>query len=241
VTDLDTLDRLALIEPPSEIPSPPYRVLSAEAGSIRNLDITLRLPRLFFETLASHVRTSNSHEHTQTPHVSMVPVGIWMRVWPALAARLQQLQRFHVWMDHEDGKSWSLVDERAILSSLTGSVRPENIDCLRQVTFNLPKLHPRYENAEHHFTESSRKPPPFVTIHRRLRQREFYEETAPGISRVTNMPDFPVLFELVEYTAQAGFGPGMSLEEVEEREREIWERGGDPEREVLGEWGGYMY
>jgi len=155
-----------------------------------------------------------------------------MRIWPAIAARLQQLQRLHIWIDHDDSRIWSLVDERAVLSSITTPLTPGSAARLKYLRFDLPKLHPRYEDAARHFTEGSREPPPYVTIERRLRQRHFYVETAPGTGTVVDTQDFPVLFELVDYTAE-GPGAPMSLEEVEEWEREIWEAGGDPVNEVF--------
>ncbi|OIW26328.1 hypothetical protein CONLIGDRAFT_646505 [Coniochaeta ligniaria NRRL 30616] len=237
VTDLNTLDYLVQIPPTSEPQSSWYEALTTDARLIKKLDLTLRLPLSFFQTLADHMeRLASSIEmmEVQQPSISASLssavddslLNVWIRVWPALASRLRQLQRLHVWVDHDDTKSWSLVDERSLLSYIATWISRDRIHCLEGVTFNLPKLHPRHENPGRHFTKDSPQPPPSIMITRRLRQCHFPVETIPGIYQVADEPDFPVLFELVDATADTD--QPMSLEEVEEMERDMWQRGEDP-------------
>lgn len=237
VTDLGTLDCMANIQSTDGSQCLPYAVLPTEPRFIKNLDITLRLPLTFFQALADYTKKSSSSQSTQKHDTSIAASltvnvsesdlrSVWMRVWPALAIRSRELQRLHIWIDHDVSKSWSLVEERLVLSYITTWISPDSVGSLKSVIFNIPKLHPRHEDPQHHFTTNSPQPPGFVKLIRRLRQCYFYEETAPEVGKVDYEPDFPVLFELCDYTADPG--PPMLLEEVEEMERDMWKRGQDP-------------
>lgn len=230
VTDLETLDHLAQSHLSfGSLCKSPYGLLHGVGPLLRKLSITLRLPLSFFEAVSSDAATSSPSRNTQTPAVSMATrqASLWIRVWPALAVQLQQLQSLHLWLDHDDRSSWSFVDERAALSSFTASMSTDKIPTLEDIAVNLPNLHLRHEKPEHHFTKGSPQPPAHVTLNRRLRQRYFSEESISGHIWVTYTADFPVLLEIIDPEARDCGGVDMTREELEDWERELWERGED--------------
>lgn len=250
VTDLETLDHLAQSNSGSQTLSSPYRILFTKAPLLRRLHITLRFSLPLFRAIAILAAVPTSSDCPKTGHVNMPPFHTsvsecdgarkWLQVRPALARRLQGLQNLHLWLDHDESASWSLVNERAVVSSILASMSPDMIPGLGTATVNLPMLHPRYEVPDRHYMGGKAQPPAFALIDRRLRQNHFYEETDSGAGSVTYAPDFPAMFELCEYTADSDFGPAMSPEQVEEMERDSWARGVDPEDDIweLAPWQG---
>lgn len=113
-----------------------------------------------------------------------------------------------------------MVNERAVLSPLAPLSNNLNLD----ISIDLPKLHPKWEKPDRHFTEDS--PPLALTIHRRYRQRYHGIESSDASIRVEYDPDFPILHELA-------LMKDMTMEEVEEIERTSWKKGEDPYREFL--------
>ncbi|KAF2027773.1 hypothetical protein EK21DRAFT_114560 [Setomelanomma holmii] len=87
---------------------------------------------------------------------------------------------------------------------------------------DLPKLHPMWAHPDRHLTDNG-TPPPFV-IHRRYRQKYHGIEASDGRLSVKYSPDFLILHELVHFD--------LTIEEVEELEGKIWERGDDPMDDV---------
>ncbi|KAB5584814.1 hypothetical protein GE09DRAFT_4867 [Coniochaeta sp. 2T2.1] len=237
--DLDTLDYWSHMIPVSPTPSLAYQVLSPSNLVVKDLDITLRLPLSFFHSLAEDA------EETTASHF---PVGegdllhSWRRVWPSLAGRLQNtLRRLTVWLDHDDKQTWSLVDERTIVSHVTASISPHTCPSLTQLTFILPKLHAKHESPLRHFTEGSRNPPSSVKIERRFRQCRHYEETAEGEGNVVWRPDFPIMHEMLwsQCVEEKPDPPEpitlKDLENLEVFERDLVESGyDDPWRWLMG-------
>ncbi|KAB5578288.1 hypothetical protein GE09DRAFT_545711 [Coniochaeta sp. 2T2.1] len=230
-TDLNTLDYWSHMIPVSQPPSLAYQVVSPPNLVVKNLEITLRLPLSFFHSLAEDAEQATS---------SHFPVGegdllhSWRRVWPSLARRLQNtLRRLTVWLDHDDKQTWTLVDERAIVSHVTASISPGTCPSLMQVTFNLPKLHPKHESPLRHFSKGSRNPPSSVKIEKRFRQCRHYEETAEGEHNVVWEPDFPITHEMLwprGFEGEPDPPIPIRLEELEELEvfeRELMESGYD--------------
>jgi hypothetical protein len=112
-----------------------------------------------------------------------------------------------------------MVNERAVLSPLASlSNKPDLI-----VSVNLPKLHPKWETADRHLTKDSAPLP--LPIQRRYRQQYRGVKQANGSFRVQEVLDFPVLDIFTEILE-------ITMEEVEEMERGMWERGEDPMQEL---------
>ncbi|KAK8849139.1 hypothetical protein PGQ11_015619 [Apiospora arundinis] len=112
---------------------------------------------------------------------------------------------------------------------------PDEMPWLTSVAFDLPKLHPRYETPERHFMPGSSPPPPAsVEIHRRQRHFRFgMEEEGPDGPRIRimNSADFPTYYDvcggLVTEEEPSWLGRS-TLQEMEDWERECWEKGQDP-------------
>ncbi|KAH8903810.1 hypothetical protein BR93DRAFT_930952 [Coniochaeta sp. PMI_546] len=225
VTDLDTLCELAQLRRRSDAPHSPYGFLSAVTPSIRKLSIILRLPLPVFQVLGSDIDLSNPPHGHHGNNNEYNLASMWRQVWPLLALQLAGLRRVSLWLDHDESRSWCLVNERRVLSPFINSLPPDKLTMLDGVTLNLPNLHPRDENPELHFTQDSPQPPAHFTISRRLRQRYYYDETSSGYDRVSYVPDFPLLLEFRDWEG-SGF-ESMTFEEIEEFERLLWKRGDD--------------
>ncbi|KAF2188487.1 hypothetical protein K469DRAFT_565729, partial [Zopfia rhizophila CBS 207.26] len=185
---------------------------------IRELNITLRLPLPAYETFE---RTrANPSCPDPTADASTTALETQAATWTQLSssiARLKRIQSLHICLDHDDQSSWSVVNERATLSHL--SLLSEVPDLA--VTVTLPKLHPRFESTERHFTADSS--PPWFELHRKLRQR-YHGETRRGCLRVTYKADFPVLLGVPELAEKL-------FDKLERVERDLWRNGFNVERE----------
>jgi hypothetical protein len=60
---------------------------------------------------------------------------------------------------------------------------------------------------------------------REYRQREYAIKSNDGSLRLKHEPDFPITYEFAEI--------GLTMEEVEERERKKWIAGVDPRQAIL--------
>jgi hypothetical protein len=105
-----------------------------------------------------------------------------------------------------------MVNERAVLSPLASL--STNVD----ISMDLPKLHPKWERSDWHFTEDSPQLP--VSIHRRHRQRHHVVESNDGSLSILHEPDFPISYELIRWD--------MTMEKIEKYERTAWEAGEHP-------------
>jgi hypothetical protein len=117
-----------------------------------------------------------------------------------------------MWLDHDEPCSWSMVNERAVLSALASL--STNLD----ISIDLPKFHPKWERPDWHFTKDILQLPVF--IHRRYRQRHHIVEDTDGSLSILHEPDFPISYELT--------GWDMTMEEIENYERASWEAGKNP-------------
>lgn len=193
--------------------------------SMKTLSVNLRLPLATCQVF----ETPTSSEALQ-PNLSA-----WTNL-PRTISHLPNLNRLHIWLDHSDPSSWSLVNERAILSPLLSL---QNI----RISINLPKLHPNHESSERHFIDDC----PFP-IHRRYRQRSFaVNQVRNGVTTVEYQarPDFPTVpdapdffMEMMNDDWRNGVVDEVALEacrvEWEQTEREMILRGEDPKRYLDG-------
>lgn len=168
------------------------------------LSITLRLSIGTFEKMQEALAGRSAE------------IPAWFR-FCQLIQGFKKLREFQLWADHNRDWSWSYVNERAFLAPL--EILAANSDL--NITVNLPKLHPKYESQDRHFTAFG-NPPSFI-ITRRLRQ--FYHAFISSASDkflVRFAQDFPTIY-------QHGVD---NLEEVEQRERKMWENGEDVNAEL---------
>lgn len=241
VTDLDTLG-IWLLEP-NELSSGSncaWNFRDYIRPTIRKLNVALRLPLAFYGALEEDEDLISVASHCTS--AVLMRCAMWKRLWPAIC-QLPQLHSLHIWLDHDDRPSWSFVNERLalrrVIAALTASAQSRSEDGTMphmDITFNLPKLHPRFAKPDTHFQES---PPPPFTIERRIRQRFHCEERAGGDLDATYKADFPVLHELPDYikeNANVFQEDGMTsqeevemtLEDVEQFETMLWNEGTDP-------------
>jgi hypothetical protein len=180
--------------------------------NLKELGINLKLPLAAYKELESAGESTSS-----TPSFT----SAWTAL-PLAVEHISRLRKLRIWLDHRQPCSWSMVNERAVLSPLAPLASPSNNPHL-DVSINLPKLHPKWETPDRHFTKDS--PPLPIAIHRRYRQRYHGVEQKDGSLRVQYESDFPVLHEFAEFV-------GMPMEDVEENERIKWEIGEDPLQEL---------
>lgn len=173
-----------------------------------HLSISLRLP----VELCSALEQSENIA-TLPPHLLSIANS-----WSTLGSNLSQLPdlvRLALWLDHDKPCPWAMVSERAIFSPLSGLFLRERL----KICVSLPKLHPKYENTDRHFTDCATTP--FI-LYRRYRQRYHQGQTTKGAPKIIRQVDFPILVD------EPGFD-SMPIAELEELERKIWESGRDPE------------
>ncbi|RYP67238.1 hypothetical protein DL769_005815 [Monosporascus sp. CRB-8-3] len=198
---------------------------------LKQLNITLRLHLSFFKTPENAVALTSSAgagDILKTPDNIPSHLKTWAQIWAALARQLKQLQNLHIWLDTDDKSSWSLVNERAILSHLAALISIGTAPGLKHVSVNLPLLHPRHEKPERHFTNDNPPPPACLTIQRNLRQTFHGKEITPGEFHVISDSEFSILVEMLELPEFEG----MSLAEVVKAEQECWRRGQSLEAEL---------
>jgi hypothetical protein len=232
ITDLGTLDhvgeQLAAISP-NLVHGIPFLhdVPVALRQGITHLSITLRLPLEFFEL----VELWDEHHIIGTSEEVAQDVRNWMHLGITLS-RISTLTKLRLWLDHSDTRSWSVVNERRLLSPLLAHLSNTGI----QIAIILPKLHLLYQRESRHFIGEYFG----VRLHRTLRQRWYSHELSPGHIQVLHKPDFPILFgivEIIDGTFEApelcrndGILPTVdAMARVEKLERDIYEQGHNEE------------
>jgi hypothetical protein len=210
VADLETLNHLSE-QLAAGSPSHVNNIPPVLRNGITRLSITLRLPFAFFETI------SEPEEALQVA----TPPWFWQQIGHMLS-RLSSLMKLRLWFDHSHTSSWSLVNERNLLSPLLAHLSTTPLD----VAMILPKLHPLHENEDSHFmNEHDAKP---IRLHRTLRQGWHSLE---GTIDVVKRYDFPITADLLHLLDGSCIIPGQDPEDlplsmVEEiADLEEWERG----------------
>jgi hypothetical protein len=200
-------------------------VVKGVQSNLRTLHINLRLPLIIYKHLED-VYTSPDSESAQLGINH--PVISALIALPTAVTQFRNLQSLRLWLDHSDTASWSMVNEKAVITSLFQPLCKQGSSL--KIDIDLPKLHPKWETPDRHFTPDS-APPPFP-IHRRYRQRAYgmHDQT------VRHAPDFPKVAHEAFEIQQSEFpseDPGELETWYEEEEREIWKRGGNPVREFF--------
>jgi hypothetical protein len=150
---------------------------------------------------------------------------------------LSTLKQLSLWFDHSDTCSWTMVNERKLLSPLLAHLSRTFIN----VSIILPKLHPLHEREDRHFINVSLGKS--VRLHRTLRQRWHSHQYSLNSMEVIHKPDFPLGYDIVELYdgtwAGVGETPGVkhlstveAMAQIEEEERRDWKEGVDVERKI---------
>ncbi|KAF6804197.1 hypothetical protein CMUS01_14909 [Colletotrichum musicola] len=171
LTDLMSADYLLskATPDPSEPSSSKGRITTLPYENIRHLDITLRIPGLFFYMVVKAATHSPSPSLMWLLKDSRRPkfgpqfgqFVQWNRIWDA-APCMRSLKTLSLWLDHGEPFSWAWFDERQVLSRLTGvmpalerngvhvavclpSVVPTRNDYVKFRTFGQGKTRPRFQ------------------------------------------------------------------------------------------------
>jgi hypothetical protein len=215
ITDIDTLNCVMRRDEKSSISSNYFDVSFA---SVKRLHLTFRFPLAFYKIL-EQLTTPSAAESSLNPNAHGVNTGLnsqitlWLQLYDVIA-QLKKLSKLQISLDHDDKKTWSIVNERVILSPLT----PFGSQTDFKFVVDLPKLHPHWEKPVRHFTADSSRPP--FTVHRRLRQGYFGTTDNQGQLCAMSYVDFPSLRD--HHGLQH-----LPLEELESFERKLWEGGDD--------------
>jgi hypothetical protein len=181
--------------------------------SITRLDITMRLPLEFFQSLEEI-----QEQPTVVPEAAdqiSATVNLWKQLAPMLSG-FSTLTRLSIWLDHSHSCTWSMVNECKLLSDILTWLATTDIN----VSIILPNLHPLYEREDRHLMEKQLGRS--IQLHRTLRQRYHVHEVGPGVGEIFFKPDFPLYYDLQD--AEEG-----SLGEFEAIERRQWKEGVDVE------------
>ncbi|KAF1995305.1 hypothetical protein P154DRAFT_445728 [Amniculicola lignicola CBS 123094] len=178
---------------------------------IRELSITLRLPLNFFLSL----------EEPEDGRQELAR-STWCKL-DKILHQLSELRALRLYLDHDGTDTWTLVNERKTLEPITRLANSKDLVIL----VTLPKLHPKYEKEDRHFTDSlSGDPFPI----RRMQRQQYHgipnrlDESGQERYKVEEILDFPILTEFLEFFYE------YSIERCEAEERKMWARGDDVER-----------
>lgn len=216
INDIQTLSVFVLKGNPElinyRIQSLTFKVVDDFLSIVKELSITLRLPRATYQEFEADNEGASS---------SSSLVSSFSHTWsqlPLAINRMRRLKGLRIWLDHDEPFSWSLVNERAVLSSLA-LIDGRGLD----ISINLPRLHPKWETPDRHYTDDSAPLP--LPIHRRYRQREHGELRSSGTIHYVYKPDFPELWDIAGIPEEWGYG---STDDAEEKEWADWKAGRDP-------------
>lgn len=179
-------------------------------AGVRKLNVTVMLNRAFSLQLDDRVESPASGA---SGTASTSPIPMWPQTFSALS-QLKQLHKLEICVDLAYPKPWATVNERALVDALglSNNIPPYDI------TLNLPKLHPRYEDPDRHFIENSVAPS--LKIRRRLREEyEFKDDLEQTkAAHLAYERDFPILPRLLRDLQQwvvdaplLGIGAGVKI------------------------------
>jgi hypothetical protein len=146
------------------------RLITKILANTKSLEVLLKLPLATYQALEDQASSGSSSSH-HLPAWANLPRSF--QNWPVL-------RKLYIRLDHSDSISWSLVNERAILTPLVDLPNP-------QITIALPKLNPKYESPYRHFIEQSP-----LAISRHYRQRYHATKIINGKTGIEYNPDFPL-------------------------------------------------
>lgn len=203
-TDLKTLEWLSGVIKVAKS-SLNETTLCVSSQRITRLNITLRWPLEVFQGLEISL---DQLDFDDLEDQDLKLTHSWMCINDTIS-HFENLTSLNLWFDHADHCSWSVVNERTLLSSLLAHLSTTRI----RTVIILPKLHPLHERHDRHFMTPDLSQ--HVRLHRKLRQRYHSDET--GRDEVLRW-DFPVAIDLMTH---------LSLEEIEDWERKKWKEGVD--------------
>ncbi|KAH7083727.1 hypothetical protein FB567DRAFT_529793 [Paraphoma chrysanthemicola] len=163
--------------------------------NVKNLEISLRI-------------APDNYNALENPDEVTMFTTAWNRL-PETITGMCKLHHLYIWLDHSEPSTWSIVNERILLSPVDRLATISNLD----IAIALPRLHPKYTTPERHFFGGSA--PVGAAIKRRYRQRYHGIRSRSGVLEVRYEPDFPVLHDMGEFW-------GFNTDELEEMETNEW-------------------
>lgn len=145
--------------------------------------------------------------------------------WHMLTAgisKLRSLRSLCICLDHTSTAIWSYVNERDVLSQFEELSSTSQLD----LSIDLPKLHPKFENSQRHYIGDEVVPDECCTcllpfkIRRVLRQRYQAKRMVEGRYHSSFAQDFPY------FLGHCAF-PKTSRIDTEKMERVWWQQGVD--------------
>lgn len=215
INDLNTLGRLLQKtynpDPKSFFSS---GFITSIISNVHKLEISLRLQLQLCEALERTATNSRNNllSSCLSDSANISPEETWALLGSMLS-RLQNLRSLEIWFDHDSLESWTVVNERGILSPIERLAEENDLE----TSVILPKLHPKLETPDRHYCEGSSAPA--FEIRRVLRQRYHAEGHGKG---VTYRADFPILPDDSDYEDEDDDDPPAELERWE---RSLWEKG----------------
>lgn len=128
----------------SHLPSP----LISSILCFSELHVTLRLLPAFLAKLEDIIEINTASKTSPDLYVSIDAWGTQAAAWLHLTSLLSppiELQRLHIWLDHQSDMFWSIVDERTIMSVLEPLATKTNLD----ISVSLPKIQHGLESRRH--------------------------------------------------------------------------------------------
>jgi hypothetical protein len=217
ITDLHTIDRMHAMEP---TPDAWYDISPLLLPNITSLSIVLKLPLHFYESLEKIERSEDAFEDMSND------TRAWLRI-DSILRLFHNLKKLQVWFEHNDSCTWTVVNERVLVSPLTRLSQDKDIE----MTLSLPKLHPKFTKESRHYTGDSITP---FRLYRRLRHNYHAVMSAQGIFECQFKSDFPFFQHMEEFWDK-------TMGEVEELERSDWMIGMDIEQELETIGGGMSW
>lgn len=210
ITDLETLERLSQMK--RNIDATSLKSVSPVLHSrVTKLNIIMRWPLELYQSYETHA-TDSADLSTEL----LATKKSWRRLAETIE-RFDSLLSLHLWFDHSAPCSWSMVDERALLSPLLTALSPTSID----ICISLPKLHPVHGREHRHFVNGHEHMGPRAQLHRTLRQRWHPQQNSRlGRVEVLHRPDFPFSIDAFE---------DFTIDQAEQWERKMWSEGVDVE------------
>jgi hypothetical protein len=208
ITDLHTIDRMHVMEPMTGARN---GISPSLLLKITSLSIVLKLPLHFYESLEKLERFEDVLEDTSDD------IRAWLRIDSTMRL-FHNLKRLQIWFEHNDSCTWTVVNERVLVSPLARLIQDKDIE----MTLSLPKLHPKFAQDSRHYTGDSVTP---FRLHRRLRQNWHGTMSADGILKRNYRVDFPFFQEIADFEDR-------TMGDVERSERSGWMAGMDMEEEV---------
>ncbi|KAF2728628.1 hypothetical protein EJ04DRAFT_556620 [Polyplosphaeria fusca] len=158
VTDIDAMTYLIEIATPSPFKVPiPSLSLLGKLAAIKKLEVCIRHPISISSSTGDIVPLERNHDPSDPENRRFETL---FDVWPCIAS-LQSLRQVSIWLEHSCLGSWSLDNERVLLSVFAPLVKTD-----MTTTIHIPTFHPQVNGpAKLYMLDSAPSPLPVVRHH----------------------------------------------------------------------------